>query len=164
MARVRSAVIVPREDKVALIRRVRAGEVYYLFPGGGVETGETPEEAAVREAHEELGLAVRLDRLTAVVEFGGGQQCYYHATVTGGAFGSGAGEELSLAPDSPTGSYTPVWMDLGALVLHDVRPRALARLLSTRASFADGPPLLITEVRGAPSTLHVSSHTDARSR
>jgi 8-oxo-dGTP pyrophosphatase MutT (NUDIX family) len=163
LAKVRSAVIVLREDEVALIRRVRGGEVYYLFPGGGVETGETPEEAAVREAHEELGLAVRLDRLIAVVEFDGSEQYYYRATITSGEFGSGTGEELSPDPGCPAGSYTPVWMDIDALVLHDVRPGALVRLLSSPASFADGPPLLITEVRGVPSTLHVSSETDARS-
>ena len=26
------------------------------FPGGGIDAGESPEEAAVREAHEELGI------------------------------------------------------------------------------------------------------------
>ena len=32
------------------------------FPGGKVEDGEDPAEAAVREAHEELGVRVRLGR------------------------------------------------------------------------------------------------------
>lgn len=30
------------------------------FPGGGIELGETPEEAAVREFREEIGLEIRL--------------------------------------------------------------------------------------------------------
>ncbi len=33
------------------------------FPGGRIEAGETPEEAALREAHEEVGLDPRLTSL-----------------------------------------------------------------------------------------------------
>ena len=32
---------------------------YYKFPGGGIEAGESPVEAAIRETAEEAGLAVR---------------------------------------------------------------------------------------------------------
>ena len=35
----------------------------WQMPGGGVENGESPEEAAVREAREELGLAIPLESL-----------------------------------------------------------------------------------------------------
>lgn len=35
--------------------------------GGAVEVGESPAEAAVREAHEEIGVRVRLRRLLAVL-------------------------------------------------------------------------------------------------
>ncbi|MGE6376002.1 NUDIX domain-containing protein [Peribacillus muralis] len=44
------------KDKVAMLRRNREGTEYYVFPGGGIEKGETPETAAKREAFEELGL------------------------------------------------------------------------------------------------------------
>ena len=30
------------------------------FPGGGIESGETPEQAAIREFREEIGLEIRL--------------------------------------------------------------------------------------------------------
>ena len=36
----------------------------WQMPGGGVENGESPEEAAVRETQEELGLALPIDSLT----------------------------------------------------------------------------------------------------
>jgi 8-oxo-dGTP diphosphatase len=67
----RGAVILIQGGKVALIRRERAGRIYYLFPGGGAEGDETPEQAAVREAREELGLTVALTRLVAEVRFNG---------------------------------------------------------------------------------------------
>ena len=37
----RSAVILVKEEKVALIQRERGGMEYFLFPGGQVESGET---------------------------------------------------------------------------------------------------------------------------
>lgn len=36
------------------------------LPGGGVEAGESPWDAAVREAKEEVGLAVEVERLVDV--------------------------------------------------------------------------------------------------
>lgn len=36
---------------------------YYSIPGGGVDLGETPEEAVVREMSEEMGITVRAERL-----------------------------------------------------------------------------------------------------
>jgi len=37
--------------------------IYYLLPGGGVEHGESPEEAIIREVKEECGLDIVPERL-----------------------------------------------------------------------------------------------------
>ena len=48
----RGSIILIENNKAILIKRVKDGSVYYMFPGGGIEKGKTPEEATVREAYE----------------------------------------------------------------------------------------------------------------
>ena len=48
--------------QVLLIRQNYGGR-YYALPGGRVEAGETPQQAAVREVMEETCVDVRVDRL-----------------------------------------------------------------------------------------------------
>ena len=58
-----AAAIVVSGGRVLMIRRrVAEGQLSWQFPAGKVEPGESPEEAAVREAYEETGLIVRVTR------------------------------------------------------------------------------------------------------
>ena len=47
--------IVIRENKILLLKQTNG----YDLPGGGMELGEIPEEAVVREVWEETGLTVK---------------------------------------------------------------------------------------------------------
>lgn len=38
---------------------------YYSIPGGGIDKGESPEDAVVRELYEEMGVRIRLGSLVA---------------------------------------------------------------------------------------------------
>ena len=49
-------VIVERDGKVLLVRRTTHGAGTWSSPGGYIDHGESPEEAAVRETREETGL------------------------------------------------------------------------------------------------------------
>lgn len=52
-----------REGLVLIAQRKRAGHhpLKWEFPGGKVETGESPEDALTRELREELGIQARVD-------------------------------------------------------------------------------------------------------
>ena len=54
------------ENGSVLCIRVKYDEEFYLFPGGGVESGETLSECVVREMKEETGLDVAVEKLVYV--------------------------------------------------------------------------------------------------
>lgn len=58
-------VIIESGERIVLVRRKHPPEGWAI-PGGFVETGESVEEAAVREALEETGLRVTLTALLGV--------------------------------------------------------------------------------------------------
>ena len=58
------------DGKIILVKRaIEPGLGLWVFPGGYVDRGETPQAAAVREAREECGLDVRLDALVNVYAY-----------------------------------------------------------------------------------------------
>ncbi len=60
-------IIIEEHGRVALLKRAKYPfEGLWVLPGGRVELGETVEQAAVREAHEETGLKVKLLELLGV--------------------------------------------------------------------------------------------------
>src|SRR6266511_434560 len=100
-------VVVALEGEVVLVRRryePRAG--CWALPAGFMELGESAEEAAARECHEETGLLVRVDHLLGVYSFGEGEGTglliIYAATATGGelAAADDATEVGVFAPDA----------------------------------------------------------------
>ena len=59
-----SMAVVVSDGKLLMIRRSeREGDLLWALPGGAIETGESPEDAAVRETLEETGLVVKAVRL-----------------------------------------------------------------------------------------------------
>lgn len=148
--RVRAGIVLIKENKVALIERHRAGLDYYVFPGGGVDEGETPEQAAIRETMEELGIEVKIKQKVAEIQLGQkSRQVYFLVEHVSGEFGTGTGEEFTDSdPNDPDeGIYVPIWMPIDALSLRsNVYPVDLSRLVvkSARRGWRK-KPLVVSE-------------------
>ena len=119
-------VIIVENEHVLLIKRVKKDQVYYVFPGGKAEKGETPEMTARREAYEELGVQVDLGSCFAEVKFNGVRQFYFHASISGGELGSGTAEEFTTGE----GTFELVWMACSDLINYPVIPAEVAEKLA----------------------------------
>ena len=130
--RIRAGVVLIEDNKVALIERHRAGLDYFVFPGGGVDEGETVEQAAVREAREELGVEVVIKQKVAEIHIETSRQVYFLAERVAGEFGTGTGEEfIDSDPNDPAeGIYVPIWMPIGEMSEHgNVYPAELVEVV-----------------------------------
>lgn len=67
--RVAAAVIFHEGRLYATERGYGPWRDWWEFPGGKIENGETPEEALVREIHEELAAGIKVDRYLTTVEY-----------------------------------------------------------------------------------------------
>jgi ADP-ribose pyrophosphatase YjhB (NUDIX family) len=105
-------IIADGDGRLALVRRaIEPGFGRWVFPGGYVDRGETPQAAARREAREECGLDVRLDGLVNVYAYPGRVPIIlvYAASALGGTL-CAADEECSDAR----------WFAPGVIPWHDL--------------------------------------------
>lgn len=63
-----AAVVMRDADGRILVVRKR-GTSRFMLPGGKIESGESPDRCAIREAREELGVVLEADLLTGLGEW-----------------------------------------------------------------------------------------------
>jgi len=133
--RVRVAAIVREGDSVLLVAHSKEGRSYWLLPGGGVEYGETLEDALKREMKEEVCLDVEVGDLALVCDAiapDGSKHVVnlcFETTVLDGEMRLGVDPRLSDA------RFVPI-DDVADLELHPAMQTPLADYLRK----SEGPP------------------------
>lgn len=147
-------VVVTLEGKVVLVRRryePRSG--CWALPAGFMELGESAEDAAIRECHEETGLLVRVDHLLGVYSYGEGQHTglliIYAATATGG--------ELVAADDATEAGL----FDLDALPTPMAFPTHLQAIDRWRRETHTTSAPYLTQTAGGTISVRYASQPDA---
>ena len=62
----RAQCLVTRGNKILMVKHRLDNDEWYCSPGGGIEKGETPEEAAIRELQEECNVTGNIIKRTSV--------------------------------------------------------------------------------------------------
>src|SRR3990167_8874415 len=96
----RAVIIIINDDKILLLYRFKNGKEYYVFPGGGVEDGESTIRAAVREAKEETGLDVAISKKMWEYEGRGRLEHFYLVERFSGELKIGGLEENRQSKDN----------------------------------------------------------------
>lgn len=87
--------IILKDDEIILIKREKTpNEIYWVFPGGAVESDDQDIESAIRrECKEELGIDVYVDSLFIEQEFNNSLELFYFCNIRSGILGRGDGPE-----------------------------------------------------------------------
>jgi 8-oxo-dGTP diphosphatase len=101
MERRRVAAVIVRDGRVLMVRERRRGATgrhdgpeWWVLPGGGIEAGETPEQALAREVREEVGLTCQAVRFVFDAVYPSGRTACYLVDV-----GSDAEPRLGVDPE-----------------------------------------------------------------
>jgi predicted acetyltransferase/ADP-ribose pyrophosphatase YjhB (NUDIX family) len=122
----RAVAVVERDGKVLVIRRHLDGRDYAVLPGSGVEKGETPEQAVVRELREECALEGEVAGLLLEGDHGGPRAWYFRVTGVEGEPVLG-GEQADH--QDKTNQHHPMWASPNDLELLGLLPEGLSELV-----------------------------------
>ena len=103
----RAGGILIENGKVLLIHRIKDNDEYYVFPGGGIETNETIEQATKRELLEEAGIEVELIEKNPryILKNESGIQYFSLVKRVKGIIGTGKGSEFTNKSYEKHGKY-----------------------------------------------------------
>ncbi len=137
MIKIGRGIIIIKEDEknqLITIKRVKKidneTKIYYTFPGGHVEEGETCSEATIREIEEELGIKVEIKSLLCKInntELNRYEE-FFECEYLSGNIGSGTGEEWQEYKEE-YGSYEIVKIDIKDLSKYNLLPIDVKKII-----------------------------------
>ena len=107
--------IIIKDGKLAVMERHKQGRHYFVFPGGGREGNETPEECCEREVLEEFGIVVKAKKMIYFMEQVGTYQGFFVCEwISGSIHKTDAVEYTSYKPEI-YGTYNPIQININEL-------------------------------------------------
>ena len=115
-----------RENKtVLLIHRLKNGRDYWVIPGGGAESDETPVDTAIREINEELTIHLKSADLTQLFEYKSQEnEHFFYAEISFIAAPEISGEEKERSNNANV--YQPDWVAVKDLTQINLMPPKIA--------------------------------------
>lgn len=107
--RKRTVGIIIKDNQILLMRRIKNGQEYFVFPGGGIEQNESMEEAVIRELKEEFDIDVKIDKLAFQIENQGNEEYYFLIKEFSGVPKLSGEEKERMNEDN---QYYPFWYGL----------------------------------------------------
>lgn len=123
--------VVIKNECLLVMKRNKTGREYYALIGGGIDPGETAEEALHREIAEETGITVANPRLV-VNQIGGpkfGRQYIYLCNYVSGKPALAADSVEAVEHAKGQNLYTPMWLPVAELPNVEFLPRELQAVL-----------------------------------
>lgn len=108
--RQRVAAIIIQKESILVIHRKKNGDEYFTLPGGGVDEGETLEQAAEREVLEETTVIGKAVRAVYTHQFENNFETYLLCECVSGEPSKGTGEEYINMTEANW--YEPIWLPM----------------------------------------------------
>jgi 8-oxo-dGTP pyrophosphatase MutT (NUDIX family) len=134
--------IVVHDNHVLVMKRNKFGKHFYALVGGGIDPGEEPEAALLREVREEAELKVTDPRLVIVQDAGVfGEQYIYLCEYVAGTPALAADSEEAQDNAAGLNLYEPLWLPVDELAGIDLLPKELKPLIiaGLKHGFPDKP-------------------------
>jgi ADP-ribose pyrophosphatase YjhB (NUDIX family) len=105
----RAVAVIIKGGKILLMGRIKNGQQYFVFPGGGVEKDEKISSALIREIKEEFNIDVKIEKPLFRIKNQGRQEFYFLVKKFIG-IPEISGEEKERM--NKNNQYFPAWFDL----------------------------------------------------